>query len=385
MMYDDETNRPYYYTIDRMYNVRSVVDRAGAVVERYAYDPYGRPLIRESVGRGDMDNDTDMDINIDFQRLKIAQLGTIWDPRADLDDDGDVDATDRTLYLTKDNSWPPQSTHATVSQAFSDVRNPFMFQGRPHMVIDTATSATEGELMLNDHRARFNDPVIGRWVTRDPLWYNSFVIKLRVPGQLKVSQSKYNRFSFSGRAQRASWFFSSTNKKGHTPPASLNLTLDQILYQSLKGNPIIKRDPFGLSCDSHCKKAREDRYEDCMDALVEPDEEGGCVILANMAFSQCVADLPEGSCADSSYCMTVAMGCCYPPNHAYLGVNSNCMCKCMGNDPWSKQVRFCLDCYFFHGCSDSESHDTCYEAADQKHDRPVLKLMYCALKCLLTG
>ncbi len=44
-----------------------------------------------------------------------------------------------------------------------------MFQGRPHFAIDTAASATAGKLMLNDHRARFADPVIGRWVTRDPL------------------------------------------------------------------------------------------------------------------------------------------------------------------------------------------------------------------------
>jgi len=44
----------------------------GAIVERYAYDPYGRPLtcplcraavsrVRESASRGDMNDDTDMD------------------------------------------------------------------------------------------------------------------------------------------------------------------------------------------------------------------------------------------------------------------------------------------------------------------------------------
>ncbi len=47
-------DRPYYFAIDRMYNVRFLIDRAGAFVERYMYDAYGRPLIRECAGRGDM-------------------------------------------------------------------------------------------------------------------------------------------------------------------------------------------------------------------------------------------------------------------------------------------------------------------------------------------
>ena len=185
----DETNdRPYYYTIDRMYNplhvcqgynVRSVVDRAGAIVERYAYDPYGRPLIRESAGRGDMDDDTDMG-SADQTRLNAAYAGTIWDARADLDDDGDVDNADRTQYTTKKANWPPQS-NPTVAQAFSDVSNPFMFQGRPHFAFDTEADATEGELMVNDHRARMNDPVTGRWVTKDPQWYNEKELHPRHP------------------------------------------------------------------------------------------------------------------------------------------------------------------------------------------------------------
>src|SRR6202008_2577742 len=46
-------DRPYYYVLDRMYSVRYLVDRAGAIVERYCYDEYGKPLIREAIGRGD--------------------------------------------------------------------------------------------------------------------------------------------------------------------------------------------------------------------------------------------------------------------------------------------------------------------------------------------
>ncbi len=54
---------------DRMYNVRGMMDRQGGIVERYAYDPYGLPLIRESAGRGDMNNDIIIDTATDRSRF----------------------------------------------------------------------------------------------------------------------------------------------------------------------------------------------------------------------------------------------------------------------------------------------------------------------------
>ena len=61
-------DRPYYYVQDRLYNVWAMIDRAGAVVEgwrghpaRGRPDARGLPLIRESAGRGDMNNDTLID------------------------------------------------------------------------------------------------------------------------------------------------------------------------------------------------------------------------------------------------------------------------------------------------------------------------------------
>jgi hypothetical protein len=42
MMRSEETSRPYYYALDRMYNVCMLIDRAGAIVERYCCDAYGR-------------------------------------------------------------------------------------------------------------------------------------------------------------------------------------------------------------------------------------------------------------------------------------------------------------------------------------------------------
>jgi YD repeat-containing protein len=177
MMYDDDTDRPYYYVTDRMHNVRVLVDRAGAIRERYAYDPYGRPLtcplcpprrmsrVRELCGRGDMNNDTRMTTTPDDTRFSAAKAGVLdsplrpkdagsrcdpsrratgrrvkEDPRADLDDDGDVDGDDETAYHNKKPTWSSVMSAPTVSQAFSDFDNPYMFQGVPHFALDTAAN-----------------------------------------------------------------------------------------------------------------------------------------------------------------------------------------------------------------------------------------------------
>lgn len=56
-----------------MYNVRQLLDRAGAIVERYAYDSYGRPRIRESCGRGDTNDDTKLS-STDSPRFTATKL-----------------------------------------------------------------------------------------------------------------------------------------------------------------------------------------------------------------------------------------------------------------------------------------------------------------------
>ncbi|MBK8270941.1 MAG: hypothetical protein IPK83_22595 [Planctomycetes bacterium] len=161
-------DRPYYYVLDRMYNVRYIVDRAGAIIERYAYDPYGKPLVRESGGRGDTTDLGRVSVQDNF-RYAPSVAGTIWEPRCDMDDDGDVDSDDTTLYnYAVTTTW---YANPTVAQAFSDVGNPYMIQGVPHFAIDTSSSATAGKFMLNHHRARFAEPVIGRWTNRDPLGF----------------------------------------------------------------------------------------------------------------------------------------------------------------------------------------------------------------------
>jgi len=77
MMFRDSVSRLYYYVLDRMYNVRRLVDRAGALVERYLYDGYGRPYIRELCGRRDMDNDTVLG-STHTSRVADAKDGTGW-------------------------------------------------------------------------------------------------------------------------------------------------------------------------------------------------------------------------------------------------------------------------------------------------------------------
>jgi hypothetical protein len=188
MMFRDSVSRPYYYVLDRMYNVRRLVDRAGAIVERYVYDGYGRPYIRETCGRGDMDNDTVLG-STDTTRFTNAKNGSIWDPRADLDDDGDVDAADQTAYNSKQPTWDSvlagDGDGPTVAQAFSDAGNFYMFQGVPHFAIDSAANATAAKLPLNHHRARYADPNTGKWISRDPAAYNV----LTLSDELLISSS----------------------------------------------------------------------------------------------------------------------------------------------------------------------------------------------------
>jgi hypothetical protein len=203
MMYSDDLARPFYYVIDRMYNVRMLVDRAGSIVERYLYDGYGQPYIRESCGRGDMNNNTVI-TSTDGTRFDDALATTIWDPRADLDDDGDVDSADEALFDAKGPLWydptgiAPEDPLPTVAQAFSDFGNWYMFQGVPHLALDTQAADTSGKLMLNHHRARYADPVTGRWASRDPLVYY-YAKRIRsIPASLRRNRHYRNSPQLDG-------------------------------------------------------------------------------------------------------------------------------------------------------------------------------------------
>ncbi len=166
----NEVEASYYYAVDRMYDVRYLLDATGAIVESYSYDPYGKPLIRECAGTGDMTGDSVVD-SADWDRFVDASNCNLFDPRADLDGDGVVGFPDDALFDVKAGIWDGGGP-SPVRMARSLVGNPYMFQGRPNFVFDTDMSgeAADAELTLNDHRNRFADPTTGRWLTRDPIF-----------------------------------------------------------------------------------------------------------------------------------------------------------------------------------------------------------------------
>jgi len=242
-----------------------------------------------------------------------SESGSIWDPRGDVDDDGDVDLTDRTLYMSKDNNWPPQSSSTVVAQAFSDVGNPFMFQGRPHFAIDTAASDTSGKLMLNDHRARFNDPVTGRWVTRDPVGTSPMMLPgpidgvylAKTPGQQSCDVSIRRYAPIRLRQQYAN---------------GMNL------YQYIQSKPISLHDPSGYSDNYYepecfCWAAEEfsnlcwlDALPDCPCFLLGAQGGGWTEPVSEPWFhdgaANCVRStppMPDGS----------GQQCCYDDNDQY--------------------------------------------------------------------
>jgi hypothetical protein len=263
MMYDDDTDRPYYYVTDRMHNVRVLVDRAGAIRERYAYDPYGRPLIRELCGRGDMNNDTRMTTTPDDARFEDAEDDTIWDPRADLDDDGDVDGDDVTAYHAKKPTWSSVMSAPTVSQAFSDFDNPYMFQGVPHFALDTAANATSEQLnlALNHHRARFADAQTGRWQSSDPSQINHWLlspspksyhltIEMRHFHMLPAARSIELEDSLERRRFETALRVLGIAIRLSKPFAQLRASSTNQQYNYLELNPIAYSDGTGL-CPPH--------------------------------------------------------------------------------------------------------------------------------------
>lgn len=301
------------------------------------------------------------------------------DPRADIDDDGDMDTTDNTRYAIKDNNWPPQSTSLTVAQAFSDVGNPFMFQGRPHFALDTAADATEGKLMLNDHRARFNDPVTGRWMSRDLLYYNRVVILDRALLRLVVRP----RNSLELPPAHTSTFQSRA-----IPRLSFVRGLPN-LFEHLGSRPTKWTDIMGLdACNTECLQADEDAYAACMDAHAGPNMDDWieeCEEEGQEAFENCVLNTNTG-CPAAPPAGPDSTCCVYPSNATYLGANLRCFCFCAGTSPWSNAVRACLACYQHRGCDVAGAHQICYEKADQANypgGRPWVTLAWCWATCAI--
>ena len=150
-------------------------------------------------------------------------------------------------------------------------------------------------------------------------------------------------------------------------------------YTYVRGNPATFTDSSGLTgaCDT-----------DCWDTYVTMTMD--CAALLGYSFWQCMDNAREAlvdcTMANPSGCANAgaqpASSCSYPASYRYSGVSAQCMCRCMGDDPWSKRVRGCLKCYYDADCDPDRSHKICYGVGDRHHDRPHGKLACCALRCL---
>ncbi len=178
------------YLLKDLYTVAGLADERGWPVERYDYDAYGKvhmervailPWAADFDGDGDVDQN-DLTVFLDaYGGSGQASNGPRgW--RADLDGDGDVDGSDYVLFADAYNGagTAPRGdmTLQSGSMATSRLGNPFFFTGRRLDVIEKQDAGTPhhftddyAELQLYDYRARTMDPVLGRFLQRDPVGY----------------------------------------------------------------------------------------------------------------------------------------------------------------------------------------------------------------------
>jgi len=126
--HDENTNGnavEHYYLQDANFNVTAVVDNVGAVVERYAYSPYGKVTV----------------LDANFIPTKVS---------GDYDCDGDVDGDDVLAWQRGD-----------VIRLCSAIDNEILYTGRRR----------DPETGLQLNRNRFYHASLGRWVNRDPIGY----------------------------------------------------------------------------------------------------------------------------------------------------------------------------------------------------------------------
>jgi len=127
--YDENTNGnavEHYYLQDANFNVTAVVDNVGAVVERYAYSPYGEVTV----------------LDANFIPTKVS---------GDYDCDGDVDGDDVLAWQKGD-----------VIRLCSAIDNELLYTGRRR----------DPETGLQLNRNRFYASHLGRWINRDPIGYD---------------------------------------------------------------------------------------------------------------------------------------------------------------------------------------------------------------------
>jgi len=190
--------------------------------------------------------------------------------------------------------------------------NPFRFS--------TKRTEPTNDLVLYEYRAY--NPIIGRWLSRDPI---------NDPGLKLLIRSQYQ----------------------------YNWDEEKNLYGFVHNDPMNRHDPRGLDCiwDPNIPTPQRPRVPDDV-----PDKAKECLSAP---------DLPSSSPECDKY-----------GNRTYYGANLSCFCKCAGDSPWSKTVRGCLRCMDEKGIPVGDVHAYCYIAADAKQlRRPWCTLAKCLCKC----
>jgi len=193
LMYDEASEGDYIYLLEDLYTVAGLADARGWLVEAYDYDAYGKVTMRRCAvlpDAADYDADGDVD-DADLAVFDAHENGPGNDPcdvtdpcmipgwRSDFDGDGDVDGVDYIVFAHAYGGAgvSPRGDRMLLSgpMSASRVANPYFFTGRRLDLLDIDDANTPNHfaddtarLPLYYYRARTMDPVVGRFLQRDP-------------------------------------------------------------------------------------------------------------------------------------------------------------------------------------------------------------------------
>ncbi len=160
---------------DHNYNITSITNFAGDVLERISYTPYGQPTYDVATINGDYDADGDIDSsdNTSFQSCDDGGSGVAVSGACrvfDFDNDKDVDASDLSTFQTKYSG--STEIYRSPNSKHSENRHLFSFQSLRRDV----------ESQLLNQRMRFQGSqtsrfvqAIGKWFPDSNRQYNVFL------------------------------------------------------------------------------------------------------------------------------------------------------------------------------------------------------------------
>ncbi len=153
--------------MDRLYSVIAVTGVTGALQERIRYSAYGAPTALDegtAIAKGDLNRDgavtfADLNLYSNGSGAQLSSASSLYAPELDVDASGTVDFADFNRVLS---SFGQSYTYRWENkQSLQTVGNTVGYCG---YLADPATG-------LNLARYRWQDPSLGRWVSRDPIGY----------------------------------------------------------------------------------------------------------------------------------------------------------------------------------------------------------------------